>query len=705
MTTTHVRNCSPTCALDETPYERWNGVKPDVSNFRVFGCKAYARIPDEKRKKLDPKSQKCIFIGYPAGVKGYKLYDPSTRKMMVRRDVIFVENVFDHSIEKNGEPDELLPAICFDFDDDDDGDVRDATRDDENREEVDEEVRDQAVPEDIQGVQERPRRHVNPIDRHGTVATYRYGQWEIPDEVNMAVGNDDPRSYREAMNGPNSSVWKSAADVEMESVLKNKTWELVDLPPGKNAIGSKWVFKTKLNADGSINKYKARFVAQGYAQQHGIDYEETFAPVVKYVSLRTVLAIANQYNMEVHQMDVNSAYLNGDIDAEIYMKQPEGYVDPDNPRKVCKLRKGLYGLKQGGRIWNEKIDKYLKSQGYTPSDADPCIYVKFKEGKIVILALYVDDTVIASNCDKMLKSAKKMLNEKFDMTDLGEAKSVLGMSIKRNRNEGMLTIDQSAYLRSVLERFGMADCKPVSTPMEPGKHLEKTPDTEEGVEIRNFQALIGSLVYASIATRPDISEAVGKLSQHMSKPNKEHWVAAKRVLRYVKGTLDLGLKFERSNDFELVGYSDADWAGDVDTRKSTSGYVFMLGNAVISWASKKQSVVALSTTEAEYIALCSASQETVWVRRLLESLRVRQVGPTTVFEDNQGTIFLSKNPKDHSRTKHIDIKYHYVRQAVQKGEIDVRYCETKRMIADTLTKGLPKPAFEKHRGSMNIETC
>ena len=446
------------------------------------------------------------------------------------------------------------------------------------------------------------------------------------------------------------------------------------MPPGKTAIGSKWVFKTKINADGSINKHKARLVAQGYAQQHGIDYEETFAPVVKYVSLRTVLAIANQRNMELHQMDVNSAYLNGDIDVDIYMKQPEGFVDPANPNKVCKLRKGLYGLKQSGRVWNEKIDKYLKSQGYTPSDADPCIYVKHNKGKMVVIALYVDDTVIASDCNKMLHAAKRMLSEKFDMTDLGEAKSILGMSIRRNRKKGVLFVNQSAYLQSVLERFGMAECNPVSTPMEPGKHYEKTPDNEDGLDTREFQALIGSLVYASIATRPDISEAVGKLSQHMARPSKEHWTAAKRVLRYVKGTVELGLKFEHSTKFELVGYSDADWAGDVDTRKSTSGYAFMLGKAIVAWASKQQSVVALSTTEAEYIALASATKAAVWLRRLLQSLGEGQVRSTTIFEDNRGAISLSTNPKDHSRTKHIDIKYHYVRHAVQMKEIDVEAC-------------------------------
>ena len=701
-TATHLRNCSPTSTLDETPYERWNGEKPDVSSFRVFGCKAYAHIPKENRKKLDPKSQKCIFLGYPVGVKGYKLYDPSTRKMIVRRDVIFVENNFDNNIEKNGEPDELLPAICFDLDYDqsDDEDINDdVTREEEDRGNVGE----QEAPRE-----ERPRRNVNPINRYGSIATHQDGHWEIlgaPDEANLAigVGVDDPKSYQDAMSSPNSDRWKTAADVEMNSILKNKTWELVDLPPGKTAIGSKWVFKTKMNADGSINKHKARLVAQGFAQQHGIDYEETFAPVVKYVSLRTVLAIANQHNMELHQMDVNSAYLNGDIDADIYMRQPEGFIDSDNPNKVCKLRKGLYGLKQGGRIWNQKIDHYLKSQGYTPSDADPCIYVKHNQGKIVIIALYVDDTIIASNCNEMLHDAKKMLNEKFDMTDLGEVKSILGMSVERNRAKGVLTINQSAYLQSALERFGMADCNPVSTPMEPGKHYEKTPDDEEGFNTREFQALIGSLVYASIATRPDISEAVGKLSQHMSRPNKEHWAAAKRVLRYIKGTLQFGLNFERSDNFKLIGYSDADWAGDVDTRKSTSGYVFMLGKATVAWASKKQSVVALSTTEAEYIALCSATQEAVWLRRLLQSLREGQARPTTIFEDNRGAISLSKNPKDHTRTKHIDIKYHYVRDAVQNNEIDIQPCETKLMIADQLTKGLPKPAFEKHRNAMNVE--
>ena len=558
--------------------------------------------------------------------------------------------------------------------------------------------RDQVLAE----VPSRPKRNRRAPDFYGEVVSHRYGDWEEND-ANAAI-SDDPKTFRSAITGDNANNWKAAIDAEMQSLRQNETWDLVDLPPNKNVVGCKWVFKTKHNADGTISKHKARLVAQGFTQKHGVDYEETFAPVVKYASLRTIFAIANQYGMEIHQMDVNSAYLNGDIDAEIYMRQPEGYIDPKHPNKVCKLKKGLYGLKQGGRIWNEKIDKYLKSKDYNPSDADPCIYVNVQGGKIVIIALYVDDTIIVSNCNALLATAKKMLNEKFDMTDLGEVKSVLGMSINRNRDDGTLTINQSDYVCGVLERFGMTECKPVSTPLETGKKFLKTPDDEDPVDTQQYQEIIGSLVYLSISTRPDIAEAVGKLSQHMGRPNNDHWVGAKRVLRYLKGTTKHGLIYRKSKQFSLFGYSDSDWAGCVDTRKSTSGFVFMLGDSLISWASKKQPVVALSTTEAEYIALCLATQEAMWLRRLLDSVQNPQEGPTLIYEDNQGTICIAKNPRDTQRTKHIDIRYHFVRESVQNKVITIEKCESQNMIADTFTKQLPRPAFERHRTAMNISS-
>ena len=498
---------------------------------------------------------------------------------------------------------------------------------------------------------------------------------------------------------------------EYNSLMDYQTWDLVDLPPNANLVGCKWVFKTKRKADGQIDRFKARLVAQGFSQQHGVDYEETFAPVAKYKSIRTVLAIGNQLDLEIHQMDVNSAYLNGEIVEDIYMKQPEGFVSSEYPNKVCKLRKSLYGLKQSARCWNDKIDSYLKSAGYKQNTADPCIYYRTetvnKKPVIMIIAVYVDDTVLLSNNINVLRSEKAKISQRFSMDDRGEIHYILGMEVKRDRENRVMTISQKSYLETVVSRFGMQNCNPVSTPLETGKRFSKLGENEETVDVKLYQAAIGSLNYAAIATRPDLSVAVGMLSQHMVSPGSEHWSGVKRVLRYVKGTLNYGLTFRSSDDFQLHGYSDADWAGCTDTRKSTSGQVFRLGDSTISWRSRKQSIVALSSTESEYVALCESAQEVVWLRNLLKDIGFKQEKPTStvVYEDNQGAIALSQNPKDHSRTKHIDIKFHYIREQISKGNVELQYCATADMLADTLTKGLPKPAFEKFRAGMGIHPC
>ena len=392
---------------------------------------------------------------------------------------------------------------------------------------------------------------------------------------------------------------------------------------------------------------------------------------------------------------------------EIFMKQPEGFVSEKYPEKVCKLNKSLYGLKQSARCWNQLMDEYLKSSNYLQSNADPCIYYRAEllrgENVIMIFAVYVDDTIICSNDMSVLIAEKKRLSQAFEMDDRGEVHHILGMEVHRDRTNKLLTIDQKTYLEDVLCRFGMEDCKPVTTPVEAGKNFSSLKEDEEPADEKLYQAAVGSLNYAAIATRPDLSTAVGKLSQFMKNPSSEHWSAIKRVLRYVKGTLDLGLKFSHSDNFVLTGYSDSDWAGCIDSRKSTSGYVFRVGNCTVSWSSKKQSVIALSSTEAEYIALCSAAQETVWLRNLLSDVRLKQTGPTTVFEDNQGAICLSKNPKNHPRTKHIDVKYHYTRDLVERNIMEVIYIPTGEMLADALTKALPRPNFEKLRLSMGVE--
>ena len=342
---------------------------------------------------------------------------------------------------------------------------------------------------------------------------------------------------------------------------------------------------------------------------------------------------------------------------------------------------------------------------YEQNEADPCIYFKSEivEKKIImIIEVYVDDSILLSNELKPLIGEKEHLSDRFEMDDRGEIHYILGMSVKRDRVHRTLTIDQRCYLQDVLVRFGMENSKPVSTPVDHDAKFVSIPKDEEPIDVALYQAVIGSLNYAAICTRPDLSTAVGIFSRFMQRPGKEHWVGIKRVLRYVKNTLNHGLVFRHSDNFKLEAFSDSDWAGCVETRKSTSGNMCRLGDCTISWRSKKQPIVALSSTEAEYIALCAATQEVVWLRRLLHGVNQKQHDPTSVFEDNQGAMSLSKNPKNHARTKHIDVKYHYVRQSVENEVIDVLYLPTADMIADTLTKGLAKPKFEKFRDAMGV---
>ena len=697
-TAVYIRNRSPTtCLKEKTPYESWHNEKPNVSNLKVFGCNALVHIPDQKRSKLDKKSMLCTFVGYPSGSNGYKLYNPETKKMIRSRDVIFMESSFGNRLlEKERGPEELTTNEETNIES---GIVhfKNANADDDG-----DNAEEHGVAEEQPG---RPQRNRVAPERYGSIT----GEWW--NYATLAAADvDEPRHMNEALKGKNAQQWKDATDNEYNSLMKNDTWELVDLPEGRNLVGCKWLFKVKRKEDGSVSRYKARLVAQGYSQEAGEDYDEVFAPVAKYNSIRSVLAIANQLDLEVHQMDVKTAFLNGNLNNEIYMQQPQGYEDKNQPHKVCKLRKSLYGLKQSARCWNMTLDRYLKESGYVQSTADPCIYCKSenKSGKnsLIMIAVYVDDAIMASNDMAMLTSEKLNLSKMFEMEDLGEIHYCLGMSVKRDRKAKVLMINQKTYLENVLKKFGMQDCKPISTPMEVTARYEKLADDEKTVNIKEYQAMIGSLTYASISTRPDLSAAVGALSQFMTKPGQQHLKGIKRVLRYVKGTLDYGLRFDCSSneEFNLYGYSDSDWAGDVSTRISTSGYIFRLGGATISWKSKRQATVALSSTEAEYIALCAASQEVVWLRRLLASMGLQQKEPTTLNEDNQGTIALSKNPKSHARTKHIDIKYHYVREVVEREEIELVYCSTDKMIADILTKGLPKPKFEELRSLMGVKS-
>ena len=398
--------------------------------------------------------------------------------------------------------------------------------------------------------------------------------------------------------------------------------------------------------------------------------------------------MSTQHNLEMHHVDVTTAFLNGLLEEEVYMRQPEGYTEPGKEHLVCKLSKSIYGLKQSPRCWNTALHAHLETMNFEQLHSDPCIYKSKAEGDNFYIGVYVDDMVMAGENEDRIKEVKQMLASKFNLKDLGRLTYFLGISVIQNQGELTTWMGHPAYVEKVLEKQKMSDSKPVGTPINPGSHLLKATEDEEAVEQQQYQSLVGSLMYLSVCTRPDIAYAVGCLARFSSKPNRSHWTAAKRVLRYLKGTANCGIAFTRSESEECIGFSDADWAGDQQDRRSTSGYLFLMAGGPVSWKSKRQGCVALSTAEAEYMALSLAAQETIWIRRLLTELGKKPKGPTVLMEDNQSAIAMAKNPQFHSRAKHIDIRHHFIREKVNEGDIKLIYCPTGDMIADMFTKGL-----------------
>ncbi len=511
----------------------------------------------------------------------------------------------------------------------------------------------------------------------------------------------EPKTIREIEKRKDKEKWFQAMREEMKSIEENRTWKLVERPNDKNVVSCKWVFKIKKDKEGKVERYKARLVARGFTQELGFDYEETFAPVAKFDSIRFLIALANEKDWEIEQMDVNTAFLYGEIDKEIFMEQPDGFQEGKEKDLVCKLEKGLYGLKQAGRLWYKKLDEELQGLGFIRMKSENCLYIlvdKEKEAEIYILT-YVDDLILAARSREKLIRLKERLMKIFKMKELGNLNFILGIEVIRNREKGEIKLSQRDYIKTILKRFNAENLSSRVSPLDSSLRLLKTIDGKRDekeqknylrVNQKLYQMIIGSLMYLALGTRPDITFAVTYLSQFSSDPSIIHLVAAERVLRYVNGTKSFMLNYRRSREktIDVKIYCDSDWGGSLIDRKSFSGYVFSLGGGAFSWSSKKQSTVALSSVEAEYMAAVHCSKQVIWFKNLIEEMNIILKNSLIVFSDSQGSIAMGKNNEQKSRSKHIDIKYYFIKDMIEKEILSFSYLETEKMIADFLTKAI-----------------
>lgn len=669
---TYIANRSPTTALPQnvTPAELFYNKKPNLQNLRTFGCIAYYHIPKEKIKgKFDPRGKVCIMIGYTHN--GYRLWDTEEKQVVLARDVRFDEN-------KN----------CQDL-------IEKKTK---ISKEDEKETKDESVPNDeIQNAKAQEENIIRERRTRKQPAYLADYETEIDHMILSAQAfvDDVPISYENCKTKDDYKYWKEAIDEEVKSLNKNFTWTLVKKPENAKLIDSKWVFKIKKDSDGEILKYKARLVARGFMQRKGYDYEETYAPVARLSTVRALLAVINFKNLIAEQMDVKSAFLHGILNEDIYMKIPDG-VETEDKNLVCKLNKALYGLKQASHCWNSRFNKFATEQNLIQSANDPCLYTKMSNN-ITYLLLYVDDIILAGNNIQEIVRLKSELTRTFNMQDMGILKQFLGISIRRT-NEGMF-LNQNAYLKTVLMRFGMDECKSLKTPMENGLKLDSKGEVVKDKPVRQ---LIGCLMYAALGTRPDINAALNYCSRFQSKPTEALWSALKRILRYVSGTLNLELFFDKNIGIELIGYADADWAGDESDRKSTSGHIFKVFGSTVCWSTRKQSTVAVSSTEAEYVALAEAAKESIWLSNLLDDLGIAKT-ITVIYEDNQSCIKLTEK-WEHKRLKHVDVKFNFVKDLVKDNVIEIKYITTKEQIADILTKTITGQQFIKLRLALGLRS-
>ncbi|SCV72786.1 BQ2448_4323 [Microbotryum intermedium] len=705
----YVKNRSPHSALGgKVPIRQWTGKPAHVHHLRVFGCRAWHTANTEQRKKLQSRGFPMIFLGYYLESKAYRLWDPVRGQLTLSRSVTFFEDKFParegapaprieaievvvpgpvapnrHEAAQHPIVEQQAPAVEVQAREDNlADDVDPAEQDGPGVEEVPKELRfDAPGPAWAAPVGKRDRRAPERFKPEAFVAVADSDEEDGP----FVLPTSDPTTWKAAMAHNKSHEWAQGAIDEFESLRDDYSVFTImkrdELPAGAKVLGSKFVFRTKRDKDGRPTSYKARLVARGFTQRAGIDFKETFAPTAKFVSIRTLIALAAARGYHIIQADIDKAYLHGELEEELYMRVPEGIRLPDD---VClKLQRSIYGLKQAGRVWNETIHKTLVKLGYNRLRSEECVYRRTVGKDDYFIAVYVDDLL-------------------FVGPDLSEIdRYILGVQLVRQADG--IALSQRQYLLDVLARFGMADANKSVLPMQPGLQLKPCNNPDPALQTK-YRSAIGSLMYAVVATRPDLAYPVSYLARFTNKAGSEHWAAVVKILRYIKGTLELGIVYKAKHDSLVgyVGYSDSDWGSCINTSRSTMGHVFKLADGPISWSSRIQSRVATSSTEAEYIGLTHASRECQFLRNLLEELGITIRGPIELKGDNQGAIALTKNPVFHDRTKHLRLTEHFVRERVREGDIVVDYLPTAEMLADMFTKALTRPALEKHRAAIGM---
>ncbi|KAJ0828650.1 putative RNA-directed DNA polymerase [Helianthus annuus] len=703
-----------------TPYELWKGHKPNLERLKVFGCVGYVRQAKKHFGKLDDRGEAMVYLGSEDETKGYRMYDPNRSKIVTARTVECIEDKkwvwCESTIEKpmsswsnlqvNG------PSVS--------GHIQTQTGDDGRSPKSQTNNVFQSPASHVSGIRNKETQGSDAILESLTPASNSVPFDETPVQGFRSIGSvyqdttamneeevhelyekeaelflidDEPVSYEEAAT---KKEWIDAMKTELDSINRNKTWTLTRLPRGHRAVGLKWVFKIKRDADGAVTKHKARVVAKGYVQRKGVDFEEAFAPVARLETIRLLLAIAANENWLVHHLDVKSAFLNGNLKEEVYVTQPSGFEVKGKEDMVYRLHKALYGLRQAPRAWNAKLDEVLKDLGFNRCVHEQAVYKVHDPNFILIVGVYVDDLIVTGSNEVKILEFKKRMKTIFDMTDMGKLSYYLGIEVEQTKM-GIL-LKQESYAKKILEVAGMATCNPTKFPMTPKKKVTKDEDGED-VDPTLYRKIIGSLRYL-IHTRPDLSYSVGAMSRFMQSPKQSHFAAVKQILRYVRGTVGYGLKYSGGGDGKLTGYSDSSFS--TDDGRGTTGMAFYYSNNLITWCSQKQKTVALSSCEAEFMAATSAACQALWLRNMISELIGREAQKVKLLVDNESAIALMKNPVFHGRSKHIDTKHHFIRECVERGQIFVEHVSGNLQKADILTKPLNRVKFAEMRSLAGI---